>query len=224
MVVRLLFCAVLVFASFQSAFGAATLTGLIQFSANGSGLPSGEVWNTLGGDSNYNLYVNYNATYLNSGDGAGASVSLVLTPGIYTFVILGEPGNIDTYSALNLFFDGNNTNPGISVIQAAGGPGFSANGNSTLALNGAAVAGANSLVYNGSGSTVTLLDYGWFPAIPVGNFDSVSSFDNVPSGLNDMTGYIVLDVAASTQVPEPGTLSVAALGVVALVAGRLRRR
>lgn len=217
---------------------ATTLTGLVSFSTTSAGNTTGEIWNTQGSDLAWNLYVTQagsglNGAFLNSGGAAGASINIdITTPGTYTFHYLAETGNSPqaTYG-LNLFFNGNNTGPGISVFAPVNGGAWSANGAATTrSLNGANVAGANTLTFIDGLTTVVLTDYSWYlgnsTALP--QLDRVQAFNNIPSGGRlDDRGFIVLEVTGPGSVaPEPGSalLILTGLAALPLLGRRMARR
>ena len=207
--------------------GATTITGLTNFSTDASGGASnGQIWNTQAGDGFYNLYVAPSASgsLFNSGNSASTSVAMSLSPGTNTFFLFGEPGSEQSHFALNLFFNGNNSAPGISVFAAQDDeispayPAFSANSNAstlTLAVVGG-VGGAGTLVFVDGSTVVTLTNYSWSrPA--VFQTDRVSGFDSSPSGANDFVGQLTLQVRISdTAVPEPATALLLGLGLLAV--------
>ena len=208
-----------------------TLSGISEFSANSSGDRAFDsVWNTLGGDTVVNIFVangpNLNSPFINGPSDAQASISIALFPGIYTFTDFGGGGS-NQYAnfAMNLFFNGDNVHPGISVFgptQTSANPpypSFAADGSAstvTLAFFGNPVAGANSLSYQNGNTLVTLTSYRWaFPSVynvdrvyaPSGDPGSVGS-----DGSPDWVGQFTLDV---TTVPEPGTWAFLGLGIAA---------
>ena len=200
---------------------ALTLTGVGVYSTNGSGNPSGgQFWNTLGGDGLYNVYLRQSGVWINSGNtNPSARVSIAMTPGVHTFEIYGQPGSTDHFG-LSLMFDGDDSNVRIAAHNASsGGPtGFSVTSSGDVSdLNWVSGATPNSLSYSSGGTTATLTKFVYeTPAMsPVG--DTVQAFNNVSGGGNDYHGVFELTV----PVPEPFTLGLACLG---LVAGIRRRR
>ncbi len=209
------------------------LTGLIEFSMDATGASSGgSIWNSRGGDAFFNLYVTgadsgIGGGFVNSGNAAGAGINLTLSPGTSQFFIFGEPGADIGHFALNLFFNGNNSAPGISAFAATNtsatppSPSFAADGSlSTLALDGSSAAGAGTLDYTSGGTTVTLTAYQW-SAPGIENLDRVSAFNDVPSGANDFVGSFTLQVST---VPEPASVAMLAGGAVVLLGFGRRRR
>lgn len=202
---------------------ATTLFGVVNLSTDFSGNAVGDqVWNTVGGDGLYNLYLDEGSGFVNTGDGAGASVNILLTPGVHTFSIYGEPGLSSTNWGLNLFFNGNASTPGISArnLQGAAAALAVANGGSTFALDGTtSVAGANTLTFIDGGTIVTLTGYSWnLPA----SADLVSGFDTTPSGNADFFGSFTLEV--TSDIPEPAAWQAGLLGLAMLAAHASLRR
>src|SRR5438552_3656602 len=144
-VTRLLLCALAILE--PQFLRATTLSGLSEFSALSSGsFDRNAVWNTKGGDTQGNLWVvdgsDPNGSLVNGPADSQAAIAISLTPGVHTYSLLaGSPGASLPYFALNLFFNGNNVNPGISVFaqlqtnSTAPYPSFGPDGNSnTLTL------------------------------------------------------------------------------------------
>ena len=200
-----------------SAYPQTTLTGAIQFSTNSSGAASGGLlWNTLGGDSYYDLWLaqNPDATLPVNGPSDNlASINIPLEAGnSYKFYIFGQPGPgiITGFNGLNLFFDGNNSVPGISAFGMTKGSGFLPNSGSTLTLQGTAVSGAATTSYSSAGVIVVLSGYDWnTPATPPG--DVCQSFVFSPGDVADFFGSFTLQVwpAAALNLSQasgsPGT-------------------
>lgn len=81
----------------------------------------------MGGDPFFNLYVSLGGVspffpLANSGNGAGTSISIPLVPGLNTFGIRGEPGSVQPFFSLNLFFDGNNATPRAGAVLKVESP------------------------------------------------------------------------------------------------------
>lgn len=228
-VAGLLAC-VLGFAATGGVSNAATLTGMVAFTANSSGRVSlGPIYNTLGGDLVPNLYVTSGGSFLNSGNGAKTSISVPLTAGSHTFALYGdaELPFVPSYVGLNLFFDGQ-TNPGISVFAAINSTAFKADGNSKTPrltsippFTGLLAPGSNSLTYG----DVTLTGFS-FKAPNILKQDKVSLFDNKTDCENDFVGSLTLNVAsppAPVPVPPALPLLASALGLTGLLARRKGR-
>jgi hypothetical protein len=199
--------------------GQVLLTGLLQNGADSSGQSVGSpVFNTLGNELSFaNIYLTqpnagYTAPFINSGNGSTASISYALTPGTYEFYFftMGFWNNNPGYYALNLFFNGDNTNPGIAAFSpantltatpiAAGLPTLSLSGD-----NSHPVPAPGSLVYTAAGLSVTLTGYGYGEPGVFGGppLDRVGNLNSQPDGYLDSVGIIDLTV---TAVPEPPLL------------------
>jgi hypothetical protein len=88
-------------------------------------------WNTLGGDPVWDLWLALNpdaTSPVNGPSDAEAGISIPLQAGKPTSTTIFGSGPCCTFSfvALNLFFDGNNSTPGISVFGALNSPSFAA--------------------------------------------------------------------------------------------------
>jgi hypothetical protein len=150
------------------AYPQTTLTGAIQFSTSSTGAASGGLlWNTLGGDTYYDLWLagSPDATLpVNGPSDAEAGIAVQLEAGnSYTFYIFGQPGpgTFTGFNGLNLFFDGNNSVPGLSAFGTTDGSVFLPNSSATLTLQGASVKGSGSTAYSADGVVVALTGYEW---------------------------------------------------------------
>lgn len=208
------------------------LTGLLQDGTSSTGQTAGSpIWNTLGNELSFaNLYVTqpsagYAAPFINSGNGAGASIDYALTPGTYQFYFFCDSfaNNNPGYYGLSLFFDGNNnTTPGIAAFSPVGVRSASAvpAGFSTLPLSGntsdptpapgtyiystTPIPVPGSLACTADGLSVTLTSYGFgMPgSFGVPALDRVGNLNDSPDGDPDGIGEFTLTVA---PVPEPST-------------------
>lgn len=210
-------CATL--ASFGSV-AAATITGATFFTAGPQGNSTLEVWNTVGSDIPFNLYLLDGVTPLNTGNGSNASINIPLTiPGSFTFVYRAQPAfqNPGQFG-MNLFFGGETNSPGISALVTANSSTFAANGAPlTNRLDGLPIApGAGTLVYTEGDFRITLTALSQERA--VGN--QVGGYSNNPGivGGNDFRGSFTLQV----ETPEPATYLMLGMGLVGLAV--LRRR
>lgn len=206
---------------------AQTLSGAILFSTDATGNASGgQIWNTLAGDGNFNLWLRQGASFVNGPADAQAGISIPLTTGTYTYAIYGEPGGSSGFDGLNLFFDGNTNTPRLSAFgatqtTAAPSP-FAADSGNTLALNTTSVAGAGTLTYVDGATTIVLSNFTW--AVPaVNNTDLVGSVTTGASGNNDFVGSFTLNVRGPVAVPEPGSVALL-IGLATTGAGFLSRR
>lgn len=198
---------------------AATLTGATFFTAGPQGNTTLEVWNTLGSDIIFNLYVLDGVTPLNTGNGSGTSISIPLnTAGLYSFIFRAQPAlQSPNQFGLNLFFDGDGSTPLISALVAANGSTFSANGAPlTHRLDGGLVNGANALSFDDGVYRITLTALS--QARAGGN--RVGGYTSTPGliGGNDYVGGFTLTVAT----PEPATYAM--FGSSLALLGLLRRR
>jgi hypothetical protein len=199
------------------AYPQVTLTGAIQFSTNSTGAAyGGLLWNTLGDDSYYDLWLALNANATSPVNGPAdldAGISLTLEAGnTYKYYIFGQPGPglITGFNGLNLFFEGNNSTPGISAHSATNGANFLPNAGSTLTLEGSPAAGSGTTAYGSGDVVVVLTDYNWnLPATPPG--DVCQAFTFTPGDEADYFGSFTLQVfpaaalSASQTGGPPGT-------------------
>src|ERR1700733_10484306 len=153
-----------------SAYPQATLTGAVQFSTNSSGAfnhfqnGGGQYWVTAGDDIGYGLWLALDANAVSPVNGpsdADAGISIPLVAGrSYKYYIFGQPGLTNagpfSYSGLNLFFDGNNSTPGISAYGALNSLTFLPDQGTTLTWQGAYVAGSAATLRSVDGVVVVL--------------------------------------------------------------------
>jgi hypothetical protein len=208
------------------------LSGLIGFSADSTGAASeGNFWNTLGPPDDtidrFNLYVTQPNTgivgpFLNSGNGSGTSISVPLSPGNFQFFIFGTEVRALPFSfaGLNLFFNGNNAMPGISVFAPVDEspsppvPAFAANNSPLTAdLTSLTTPGAGTLAFTAGGLLVRLTGYR-FSVPTVEDLDRISPYIDAPDGFADLVGSFTVQV---TVVPEPSSIICFGLGMVSLV-------
>ena len=207
---------------------AQTLSGAIVFSTDTTGtISGGQIWNTQSGDGKFNLWLRQGGGFVNGPTDAGANIAIPLSSGTFTYAIYGEPGGSTGFDGLNLFFDGNNTAPGISAFGAtqttAAPSSFAPNSSVTLALDGnTQVTGAGATSFIDGTTTITLTNFTW--AVPaVNNTDLVSAFSTGASGTNDFVGTFTLVVQTPVLTPEPGSLAIL-VGMGIAGAGFLSRR
>ena len=176
------------------------------FSTDASGSAAGgQTWKTLAGCGD-DLYVKQgdeSASFVNSGNGSETSINIPLSVGMHTFTLHGEYSAVSVqHMGLNLFFGGDNNTPRISVFGADNIQGGAATGGDTFPLNpGSTVPGANSLTFiDATGRyRVTLSSFLYrFNTTP----DTVSFFNNVPSGTNDNIITFTLTVVDLNETPQ----------------------
>jgi hypothetical protein len=196
-----------------TAYSQVTLTGAIQFSANSTGAYYGTTeWNTVGSPSCcYSLWLALNpdaTSPVNGPSDAQAPIAIPLGVGnSSTYYIFAYPWESFSFNGLNLFFDGNDSTPGISVFGATNSSNFLPNGSSTLTLQGASVAGSGSASYSADGVTVVLTGYDWnTPATPPGDVCQGYAFAPAPGGVADYFGSFTLQVypAATLRLSQTG--------------------
>jgi hypothetical protein len=189
-----------------------TLTGAIQFSTNNAGAYSGaQLWNTAGGDTVYDLWLAHkpDATFpVNGPSDAQAAINITLMANHnYRYYIFGAPGSSTGANGLNLFFDNNNSTPGISAYGPTNGTHFRADANKTLTLAGTPVRGSGHLSYTSGGVVVALVGYNWnTPATPPG--DVCQPYDFAPGGGLSLYGSFTLRVSPAAALKlRGGTLT-----------------
>ena len=193
-----------------AAFPQTVLTGAIQFSTDSAGATAGgQIWNTLGGDSYFDLWLAHdsNASSPINGpadDQAGIGIPLATgTP--HTFYIFGAPGCCaEPFNGLNLFFDGNNSTPRISAFEATNSSAFLPDSSSTFTLAAAPVAGSGTTSYRSGDRIVLLTEYYWHtPSTPPGDVCQPESF--TPGGGVSYFGSFTLQVfpAAILSLSQP---------------------
>lgn len=188
-------------------------------------LPTQTDGDTVPGNTGWNAYIRpIGGSFVNSGDSDSTRFSLELTPGTYNYeVVLQHPSWADDSpnnpgSFLNLFFNGDRVNPGISAKLSGGNTGdleALTVADLALAVNdaGGMSAPAGTLVFADNENIVTLSG---FSMSVIG--DEVQAFESFPGGGNDSALAFTLDVEV---IPEPSTTSLLAFLGVALL---LRRR
>ena len=166
---------------------------------------------TVGGNAGWNAYVRpIGGSFLNSGNGASTRFSYELAPGSHTFEVLlqspswadNSPANPGSY--LNLYFDDDRVNPGISAKLAGGNTGdllALTSGDLALTLNDAGGMSAPSGSLEAGLVTLSSLSMS-----VVG--DQVRAFDSFPGDGADSTVVFTVDV-----IPEPSSSLLALLGL-----------
>lgn len=185
-----------------SAFSTTTLTGAVQFATDPNGNGNNcLIWNTY--PDNYgDLWLALHSdgsSPLNGPTDAESPLSIPLKAGVsYKFYIFAHPGSCSSaYNGLNLFFDGNNSVPGISVFGPINTTTFQPNASNTYTLQIAGVTGSGRNFYRSGGVIVLLDGYNWnTPANPPGNVCRTNPEAFVPGsdGANDYFGYFEMHV------------------------------
>lgn len=208
---------------------AADLTGAMLFSTDSQGnLDARDGFNTLGGDGEYNLFVasgDSNGPLLNGPTDGQAAIDISLHTGVNTFTTFAtymiDGLNSATYG-LNLFLNGNNSAPAISVFApvdytgAGSGPPISPDSGITFGLDVTPLPGSGTL----TAGNITLTEFRLFDP-NLTNLDRVGAFNVGPDGSHDAVAQVTLLV-----VPEPSAAVLAAIGLATILAarGRFRRR
>ena len=189
-----------------------TLTGVNEYSTDNSGNWTGQIWDTRGDiNSAYGLWMingGFGGPFINGPDMNQAGINVPLSNGTNTFSFHGDPGSLSRWG-MNLFFNGNNVVPGISVFaqERTNGvvPAFSPNASGdTPSLVGGTTglgipyifptAAANSRSFASGGQAVTITAYQW-DAPSINNTDRVSPTSRIMgNGAPDYTGQITLNV------------------------------
>ena len=210
------------------AYSQVTLTGAGAFAATSSGATSIQqgyadgYYNTLGGDSWWDLWLALNpdaTSPVNSPSDAQANIAIPVQAGNrYKYYAFG--GNCCfglSYSGLNLFFDGNNSAPGISVFAPDDSLDFVPNTASTLSLAGNPVPGSGSSFYRSAGVIVLLSEFAWGGyEKPPGNVCQPDAFTPNPGGEACSYGSFTLDVlpAAGLSVSQSSGSPETGIGVI----------
>jgi hypothetical protein len=235
---------------FPSAFLAAEvaeanviLTDSTVFSANSDGhYWLSWIWNTQGkpadGPDRWNLYYSssndpLNPLFINSGNDASTEIAIAMTPGVHDFVIFGErasdpsPHAADLHFVANLYFDGNQSDPGISglygptclvVCATSSANGLDLFGNAPQQL-------AGTLDYISGDITVSLTHFSWAVDDEVDRVwpHYAGAYNGNYSGTPDFVGRIQLTVTQQVA-PIPIPAAWALLGTGLLLLGGLGRR
>ncbi|MBB6049645.1 PEP-CTERM sorting domain-containing protein [Armatimonas rosea] len=185
----------------------------------------GRSWNTRGLDSSgFNLYLSTNdgVSFINSGNGAGASVNIPLVLGDNTFFFFGS-ANVDATLALEVMLNGTDaSNPTLSALNSDGAAGTARTAYSGAALtnNLTPTVGSGTLTSGLFGlNVVSLKSFSYKTSGPTRNL--VSLYDLGADGFNDTYGSFTLTLGPAA--PEPGTLGLLGLGMVAGLAIRRRK-
>ena len=182
-----------------AAYPGTTLTGAVEFSTDPNGNAQNcLIWNTLP-DNYADLWVALDSdatSPLNGPADSQSPLNIPLKTGSYRFYTFGAPGGCSTaYNGLNLFFDGNNSTPGISVFGPVNDQTFKANTANTYSLQIGGVTGAGRNFYRSTNVIVVLDGYEWnTPATPPGDVCQSGAFIPDSSGAADYFGSFFLHV------------------------------
>ena len=154
---------------------------------------------------------------------SGTSISIPLAVGTNTFTLHAEYSGPFTYMGLNLFFDGDNANPQISVFGADGVTGGTATAGTTYRVDGTQTGGAGTDTFTVGLYRVTLSSYLYRNAVP--GVDRVADLNSVPSQVPDNVITFVLEVEDLRAVPvlSGGAAAALAMLLAALAFVALRR-
>lgn len=208
---------------------AGTLTGAVAFNANSTGDYAGGVVSTSTCCQGF---------FLSQGSTSGTFVAnvgsddlgLTLNPGTYSFYGFTDSFNVG-YGALNLFFNGDTVNPGISVYglptnDSTVFPAYSADSSTNTPNESlAGVAGSGSLVYNDGTNTISLTNFQWANASAY-NLDRVNSVTTSPDTALDTVVRFDLNVVSNSEAaptPEPASLMLLGGGLTAIFFARRKK-
>jgi hypothetical protein len=187
-----------------------TLSGVAMYGAadtNGDWNGSSNVWDTVGGNAAFNVYLFTGSTnspaWLNSGNtDASLNPALVLSPGTYVIQFVCDFQGWDPGApclGMNLYFNNDSTNNQISAVAPnSGSCNFSVVGNAATTYGeGGATPGSGALSYAFGGLTTTLAGF----CTSSNAADLVSAYNNAPGSDPDFTGSFTLTVAVAKSVP-----------------------
>ncbi|HKA63179.1 MAG TPA: PEP-CTERM sorting domain-containing protein [Methylomirabilota bacterium] len=123
--------------------------------------------------------------------------------------MFGAPGSDPTgLVSLGLFFNGNNSTPGLVGVSGTNGPGtgvVTASTSNSVSLSFGSATNPQSLSFVDGATTVKLTSFAWNSESLTE--DRVSAFNNEPGGSPDLFGSFTVEVSPTLQpVPEPATL------------------
>jgi hypothetical protein len=192
-----LLCAVLCIPA--AAYAQIKLTGAVEFGTDSGGRYLEDIWNTYP-DANFDLWLSLNAdgtSPVNGPADAQSGISIPLQAGnSYRYYLCGADENLVGNYGLNLFFDGNNSTPAISVYGELHNPAFASNINATLTLAGALVPGSGRTFYTADGVTVVLNGYGYY----MSNADNCQGLVFTPGGSFSFSGSFSLQAGKAAHL------------------------
>ena len=238
---KLIIAAAFALAAAVPAMGA-TLTDSAIFSANAEGDNwNSLIWNTQAPPEDvpnrWNMYYSSSLdpnspTFINSGNDADTRISIDLLPGTYDFLVFGEtvtqPLPAEQHYVLNLYFNGDQSAPGISglygpsclTVCAAGHPnGLDLFGNSQAPE-------AGTLEYLDGTQKVLLSRFEWAIDDEVDQvWDTwAGPWEENYSGRPDYVGRIQLTVTDVAPIPLPAGIALFGPALALLAMLRRRRR
>jgi hypothetical protein len=188
------------------------LTGIINFSTDADGNIGVHGWNTLSGDPPHDLWViegdNLNGSFVSS---SNASINLPLVDGESTFTLYGNPGSSESFpfSGLNLFFNGNDNNPAISVfapvLTSDVPPVVPSVNNSVSTVNlgfTEIVPASGSATFTDGDKIVELTSYSWYSPTVYG-LDRIQAYSSSPGQGLDFVGKFTLEITDIDDLPQP---------------------
>jgi hypothetical protein len=189
-----------------SAYSQTTLTGAMWMATTPSGATSvaqayaDGAMNTLGGDQWWDLWLALNpdaTSPVNGPSDAQASIAIPFQAGnSYKYYLFGQgPCCNLKFSGLNLFFDGNGSNPGISVFGPVNASSFRPDNSGTLSLEGNPTPGSGSAFYSSAGVVVVLTGFDWnASANPPGDVCQEFAFTPAAGDILSTYGSLTLQV------------------------------
>ena len=189
---------------------AARLTGILITATHENGAATDEIgnhitgglWDTVGGNGNYNIWLNrgaFGGELVNGPTDDNAGIALNLGGGFndFTMQFAGNDIGVEHYG-INLFFDDNSAVPRISVFSRQNGAPFTVNSSPlSLALDSSPAPAAGTAIYTEGFVTAELVKFSWF--VPgVHPQDRIGRFTAEPDGndrQNEFTAQMTLKLS-----------------------------